>query len=71
MTYLPSSLPSRSRALANPVESLGLVRGVSWAPTGPKTISQSTRIPSAGRSPSSVRTATVRESIKNCEGGPN
>ena len=71
MTYRPRSLPSRSRTRTNPVESLALVGGVSCAPTGPEAISQSTRIPSAGRSPSSVRTATVSESIKNCEGGPN
>ena len=71
MTYRPRSPPSRRRALASPVESLTLVGGVSCAPTGPETISQSMKIPSAGRSPSSVRTATVNESIRNCEGGPN
>jgi len=69
MTYLPSSLPSRSRTLANPVESLVLVGGVNWAPTGPKTISQSTRIPSAGRSPSSVRTATVKSRSRTARVG--
>jgi len=40
-TYLPRSSPSRSRALANPVESLEMLRGVSCTPTGPETISQS------------------------------